>query len=129
MENSSNLFLQPKDYISKIKSRSSNLRVENLSIVYIYIHYTSSKEFDRFSKQKIRYSFVEEIFIEEKHFRRIFFNGEKQLLRDSNASLSPSTLWEFISSGDLNAIRYRFVRKSHLLANCCILSRRRRGTL
>ena len=36
---------------------------------------------------------------------------------------------EFTSTGDLNAIRYRFVRKSHLLANCCILSRRRRGTL
>lgn len=35
----------------------------------------------------------------------------------------------FPSFGDLNESRNHFVRRSHLLANCCTLSRRRRGTL
>lgn len=77
----------------KSKYSIKQFTIENLSSLYIYTLYFVQRIRQFFKIKKIRWLVGrKEFFIEEKHFSWTFFNDEKQLPRDSNASLSPSTL-------------------------------------
>lgn len=114
----------------KSKYSIKQFTIENLSSLYIYTLYFVQRIRSFFKIKKIRWLVRrKEFFIEEETLLMNFLQRRKTITARFKRESIPKHAWEFISSGDLNAIRYRFVRKSHLLANCCILSRRRRGTL